>query len=140
LIEAGTESIDWNPRGLQLALGPYAGRYKGVAAGPIRIIDVKTGKTLASEATDEAHVHLRYTQDGKYLIETIGKKVEIWDQSHTHLRQTIREESCCLALSADGRFMALAGGEAVLVNNPALSSLAIHSNGPKGRVTIYQLQ
>jgi WD40 repeat protein len=140
VLEARTRSIDWSSNGLQLALGPASGEWNGEAAGPIRIVDRDSGETVVTEATNEDRVLLRYTSDGKYLVEAIGKKVEIWDASHTHLLQTIRAEPACIAVSGDGRYLALGGSPPSLIGSFPLLSIIVNPNGPPGKVIVYRLQ
>ncbi len=139
LIEARTHSIDWEPSGHQLALGPEAGTLNGVSAGPIQVVNIPTGGVAVTEPTEEAHVHVRYVPTGKYLVESIGNKVEVWDRLHKHLLQTIQAEPTSVALSADGRFLALAGSPASFAGGISLTNLMAHSMEPGGKVVFYQL-
>ena len=77
-------------------------------------IDAESGKVLAleaSETTTAFHI-LRFSADGRYLIESgIRNSVEIWDGKHEHLLQEICAEPTSAAVSDDGRYLALGGGD-----------------------------
>ena len=87
------------------------------------IFDVQTGKQLAGEQFHDAAAtkvfqdiegaSLRYTHDGKYLIESFwngrrsGRGVRIWDGQHRELLQEISGEAIGLAVSRDGHYFAV---------------------------------
>lgn len=139
VLEGRTQSIDWSSDGRQLALGPGSGEWNGEAAGPLRTVDRESGETGVTQATNENRVLLRYTPDGKYLVEAIGTQVEIWDASHTHVLQTIHAEPLCIAVSGDGRYLALGGSPPSLIGGFPLLSIFVHPNGPSGKVIVYRL-
>lgn len=95
------------------------------------IFDAQTGKQIAGEQFhDEAATKifqdiegasLRYTPDGKYLIESFwngrgsGRGVRIWDEQHRELLQEIPGEVIGLAVSRDGHYLAAGGYKQITV-------------------------
>lgn len=126
-------SLDWSPDNIQIAFGPSH-------PAPVQIFDALTGQLLISEGDRPEHVLVRYTPDGKYLIEAIGKKVEIWDGQHQKLLQVIKAEPSYIAVSRDGRYFAMGGAENSILDVTAMLSLITHPNGPKGKVLVYKLK
>ena len=107
--------LAWSPDGVHLAAS-LGDAVPGTDA--VRIFDARTGALVTGETTpDESDIYgLRYTPNGKYLIEsTLSGHVLIWDGQHRHLLQSIRGEPECLAVSADSRYLALGGDHQVQV-------------------------
>lgn len=132
IIPGYVESLDWNPDNVHIA--------GMVNNGAFTIIDANTGDAVASEVTEPFHIIVRYTPDGKYLIEKVGKKVEIWDGKHQKLLQVIKAEPSSIAVSRDGHYFAMGGAENSILDATAMLSLITHPNGPKGKVLVYKLK
>jgi hypothetical protein len=128
------KSLDWNPDNVHLAFGPVD---TNVA---INIVDLSNNKTVVSEETGPSNTLVRYTTDGKYLIEKVGKKVEIWDGQHQKLLQVIKAEPSYIAVSLDGRYFAMGGAKNSILDATAMLSLITHPNGPSGKVIVYKLK
>jgi len=115
--------LAWSPDGTQLtAIGRRAwdgtanhgkGAYTG---GPdtVMVFDARSGKQLSGEQWGPVgHLSLRYTPDGKYLIEGdvngkgTGLGVRIWDGQHRTLLQEIPGDVGSLAVSRDGHYFAM---------------------------------
>jgi WD40 repeat protein len=127
-------SLDWNPDNAHIAFGPV----NNIVA--ISIFDTISNKTVVSEDAAGSYSLVRYTPNGKYLIEKIGKKVEIWDSQHHNLLQTIKADPTYLAVSPDGLHFAMGGGEPSILDATPMLSLFTHPNGPKGKVLVYRLK
>jgi WD40 repeat protein len=124
-------SLDWNVGGTQIA----------AAMGlDINIFDVSSGAIVATERGVGAHTMVRYTPDGKYLIEQVAGKVEIWDAAHKRLLQKIRTNAGALVVSADGKSFALGGSLPSLLDNFPLLDLFARPNGGAGRMVLYALK
>jgi WD40 repeat protein len=134
VMSAHVDSLDWSPDGKHIAAG------LDDAILTIKIFDANSGAVLASEEHGPAHVLVRYTPDGKYLIEKVGKQMEIWDGHHEHLLQTIHAEPACIAVSHDSHYFALGGAPNSILDATAMLSLITHPNGPKGKVIVYALK
>jgi WD40 repeat protein len=106
----------------------------------VRIYDIRSGAVISTETVESSRPRIRYTRDGKYLIEAVGKKLEIWDGSHQHLLQTMKGEVPNIAVSSDGRYMALGGSDNNILDATAMSSLIFHPNGSAGKVILYKLK
>mgnify|MGYP001553906622 CR=1 FL=1 len=134
------ERLAWSPHGNKIAAGSIVG---GTFRGPdaVKIFNVKTGDLDVGESAELAHIRaLRYSPDGRYLIESgilkksetiMGKRypllrvgnlpppksweyvVEIWDGDHHELLQEIPGQAGSLAVSSDGRYLAM-GGDGVI--------------------------
>jgi WD40 repeat protein len=130
----GVAAIDRSPDGANIAVGASDAVYT------IKIFDTASGEIVASEKEGPAHVLLRYTPDGKYLIESIRKKVEIWDGRHEHLLQVIHAEPSCIAVSHDSHYFALGGAPFNILDATAMLSLITHPNGSTGKVIVYKLK
>jgi WD40 repeat protein len=109
--------VAWNPDGIHLATGGIVG---GTFSGPdaVRIYDVSTGTLVATESAASASIlALRYTSNGKYLIESgIGKSVRIWDGAHRNLLQELPNgQANAIAVSRDGSDLAVSNGAHVEV-------------------------
>ena len=80
----------------------------------VMVFDAHTGKQIAGDQLEDiAGTSLRYTPDGKYLIEGFmngrgsGRGVRIWDGQHRELLQEIPGEVSGLAVSRDGHYLAV---------------------------------
>jgi WD40 repeat protein len=133
-IIGGVAALDRSPNDNYIAVGASDAVYT------IKILDAASGAVVASEKDGPAHVLLRYTPDGKYLIESIGRKVEIWDGRHEHLLQVIHAEPSCIAISHDSRYFALGGSPNSILAASPLLSLFVYPNGPTGKVIVYKLK
>jgi WD40 repeat protein len=127
-------SIDWSHDSNRIAFGPIDNSLS------IKVLDSSSNKTVATEGAEPFHVLVRYTSDGKYLIEKIEKRVEIWDGQHQKLLQVIKAEPTYIAVSRDGHYFAMGGAENSILDATALLSLITHPNGPKGKVLVYKLE
>lgn len=112
----------WSPDGEHItAMGSRArdifanhgnGAYTG-GLDTVMVFDARTRKQIAGEQLDLAHPSLRYTPDGKYLIEGDmdglgnGWGVKIWDGQHRELLQEIPGNVGSLAVSRDGHYFAM---------------------------------
>ena len=114
--------LAWNPDGAYLtAMGRRA--WDGFAndgqgaytSGPdtVMVFDAHSGKQIAGEQLEGiGNSSLRYTPDGKYLIEGDmdalgnGLGVRIWDGQHRELLQEIPGNVASLAVSRDGHYFA----------------------------------
>jgi WD40 repeat protein len=130
----GVAALDRSPGGASIAVGASDAVYT------IKIFDVASSDLVASEKDGPAQVLVRYTADGKYLIESIGKKVEIWDGRHEHLLQVIHAEPSCIAVSRDGHYFALGGAPMSILDATPMLSLITHPNGSTGKVIVYKLK
>jgi WD40 repeat protein len=130
IFDGSANTLDWSPDGTRLAVG------SGNEA--IRVYEVSSGATSASEPGIPRT--LRYTLDGKYLIEQVQGKVEIWDGAHHNLLQEISADASAMAISPDGRHFALGGEDPSIIDVIPIVSLFVHPNGGKGRVIVYELK
>jgi WD40 repeat protein len=116
-LGVGVERMEWSPDGSSLAVGArVGGSFKGPDA--VKIFDAKTGDVVAEEPALAALVTaLRYTANGKYLIEAgIDGAIRIWDGSHKNLLQTLPGRDCyALAVSRSGSYLAAGNGNRVTV-------------------------
>lgn len=133
VIPGHVESFDWNPDNIHIAV-------PGDLNGKLNIFDSQTGRVVLSEEVGSVHVLVRYTPDGKYLIEKVGKKVEIWDGQHQNLLQVIKAEPSYIAVSQDGHYFAMGGAKSSIWDANALLSLTVHPKGASGKVIIYKLK
>lgn len=105
-------SLAWSQDGVHLA---YENRYG------VEIFDVLSGERVVDERkqSDRRNVHIRYTPDGKYFIESDfgqgGTRVRIWDGKHQQLLQEIKALPGCIAVSRDGHYMAMGGDKKIIV-------------------------
>jgi WD40 repeat protein len=110
------ERVAWSSDGTQIAVG---GRVDGNAEqNAIVVFDATSGEPTAQETAKEAVVTaLRYTSDGKYLIESgVDHSVMIWDGRHTRLLQQIKNQDCyALAVSHDDKYLAIGDGSHVTI-------------------------
>jgi WD40 repeat protein len=109
--------LAWRPNTMTIVAGttvthPPAGR----DPPSIKIFDAKTGVALAEEAAGSVQA-LRYTPDGRYLIESSSAEpVRIWDGDHRTLLQEIRApHAYALAVSRDSKYLAVGDGRHVSV-------------------------
>jgi WD40 repeat protein len=130
IFDGSAYSLDWSPDGTRLAAG------SGNEA--IRIYEVSSGAISASEPGLPST--LRYTHDGKYLIEQVRGKAEIWDGAHRHLLQEISADASAMAISPDGKHFALGGEDPSIIDAIPIVSLFVHPNGGRGRVIVYELK
>jgi WD40 repeat protein len=144
VIHGQAGSLDWNPDNVHLAFGQIDNVH--LAFGQIdytfsiKIFDSSSNKTVVSEEAGPSNILVRYTPDGKYLIEKVGKKVEIWDGQHQKLLQVIKAEPSYIAVSLDGRYFAMGGAKNSILDATAMLSLITHPNGPSGKVIVYKLK
>src|ERR1039458_820688 len=106
-MQVAAERIDWSPDGAHIVVGG--------GKDSIMIFDARSGELVASEKGEDGHVLVRYTPDGKYLIDSIYTKVKIWDGQHLELYQEIPASPGSLAVSRDGHFVAMGGDKKVIV-------------------------
>lgn len=103
--ELSVGRLAWSPDGAYIALA---------GTGAVVVFDVHSGKQVAEELLESARMFVRYTPDGKYLLESDidglgnGLGVRIWDGQHRELLQKIPGELDSLAVSRDGRYFAFA--------------------------------
>jgi WD40 repeat protein len=104
--------VAWSPDGERLA---YAGRYG------VEIFDTRSWGRVTNEPSEGKgrQIHIRYTSDGKYFIESgfgnEGARVRIWDGQHRELLQEIKAIPGCIAVSRDGRYLAMGGDKKIIV-------------------------
>jgi WD40 repeat protein len=104
--------VAWSPDGKHLA---YAGRHG------VEIFDTHTWARVSFESSEGKgqQIHIRYTPDGKYFIESGfgegGAGVRIWDGQHQQLLQEIKAIPACVAVSRDGRYLAMGGNKKIIV-------------------------
>jgi DNA-binding beta-propeller fold protein YncE len=97
--------LAWSPDGKRIAI---AGELV------VQILDAQTGQVLTREKLEEsAHMNVRFTSDGRYLIESDmngqgnGLGVTIWDAQHKSLLQKIPGNIGAIAVSHDSKFLAV---------------------------------
>ena len=107
------ERLAWSPDGIHIAA--VGAEYTG--AGAIRswakIFEAQTGKQVNDETLESGRMFIRYTPDGKYLIEggmdglhaRLG--IRIWDGQHKELLQEMKANVGSLAVSRDGHYLAV---------------------------------
>ena len=83
----------------------------GGGAGRLEIRDVQSGRLVIEAPFGAGHISLRYTPEGKYLIEgdANDKKTgwgKIWDGQRSELLQEISENVGSITVSQDGRYLA----------------------------------
>jgi WD40 repeat protein len=102
-------TLVWSPDGLDIAAGCRIG---GSFTGPdaVRIFDVATGKRVGGvPASSSTVTGLSYSPNGKYLIAgSVDNGVQILDGHNYALLQNIRGDARSLAISRDGRYLAVA--------------------------------
>ena len=137
------QRLAWSPDNVHIAAGARlsaAGTYGTAGSDVIRIFNARSGEKVASETAYHATFWgLRYTPDGRYLIESaigvpdgtavsgpkrellrpdyversIQSVVRIWDGQHRRLLQEITGEASSAAVTGDGRRLAL-GGDGII--------------------------
>jgi WD40 repeat protein len=126
--------LGWSPDGRQIAsIGPRGwnafgnngtGEYIS-GADTVMVFDALSGRKVSSEQVEVGHASLKYTPEGRYLVEGemngrgTGWGVRIWDGKHTQLLQEIPGNVIGLGVSRDGRYLAV---------------------GERGKVDIWQLK
>jgi WD40 repeat protein len=104
-----------------LAWSPDGAYITAAGGGGVKVFDVHSGKQVADEPLKSAHMVVRYTPDGKYLLESDmdalgnGLGVRIWDGQHRELLQVIPGNVGSLAVSRDGRYFAMGEYKKVIV-------------------------
>jgi Tol biopolymer transport system component len=96
--------LAWSPDGTRIALaGDFVEAY--VALSGQRVIHERP--------ENSSHMHVRYTPDGRYFIESdlngrrTGFGVNIWDGQRQKLLQHIPGDTANMSISRDGRYLAL---------------------------------
>jgi WD40 repeat protein len=132
LMEEEARDFDWNADGTRLAVAEPT---------EIKVLNVKNGITLVEQRTELGGSLVRYTADGKYMIEAVAKTIEIWDGEHRRVLQSIAAEPECMATSRDGRYLAIGGAESQPITGQfPLLSVIVHPNGVGGRAIVYALK
>lgn len=109
----------------------------------LEIFDAHSGERVVEETkeSDRSSVHMRYTPDGKYFIESDfgqdGTRVRIWDGQHQQLLQEIKAIPGCIAISRDGHYLAMGGSAPSITNISPLLSLMLPS---RGKIVVYELK
>jgi WD40 repeat protein len=115
--ENRVEQVAWNPDGIHLAAGGIVGgTFSGSDA--VRVFDISSGEVVSRESASPADISfLRYTPNGKYLIEGGFKSsVRIWDGAHQNLIQELPNgHANALAVSRDSSYFAVSDGARVEV-------------------------
>ena len=132
-IKAHYGPITWNSDGTRIALGDYGEH-------AVKIFEANTGNLIASKAIKPNHLLLRYTSNGKYLIESTDKKVKFWDAEHNLLFQTIDAEPYCMTTSADSQYLALGGSPGGVLESIPLLSMFARPHGSSGIIIVYKLK
>ncbi len=141
-LDGHLQRLAWSPDGKYVAAGAQHTKLYTEAPFPesIRIFDAVTGKQVAGEPSQYANIStLRYTADGKYLIEGafhsdscasrkpkyellrrggrsyISQCIRIWDGLHTQLLQEIPGNPGSAAVTHDGHHVAFGGDGAIYV-------------------------
>jgi WD40 repeat protein len=115
IAATGQQTWDENANG---GKGAYIG-----ATDTVMVFDAHSGEKVASEELITSRPSIRYTPDGKYLIEGdingirshIGQGIRIWDGQHRELLQEIPGDTGGLAISRDGRYFAGGGYKQISV-------------------------
>jgi len=102
----------WSPDGAHITLA---------GAGEVSVFDVSSGKQVTTEPLKSGPMFVRYTPDGKYLIEADsgglenGLGVRIWDGQRRELLQEIPGNFGNLAVSRDGHYFAIGNFKSITV-------------------------
>jgi WD40 repeat protein len=121
--------LAWSPDGAHLAAGSLIGDPAKGEADAVRIFDASTGEMVANEPAKMAHIYaLLYTPEGKYLVESAidqeGKylaekavdfRIRIWDGGHQNLLQEVHGTASSMAVTRDGRYLAMGGDKKILI-------------------------
>jgi len=103
--ELSAGRLAWSPDGTHITMA---------GAGAVAVFDVQSGKQVAGESLKSGVMFVRYTSEGKYLLESDmdglgnGMGVSIWDGQRRELLQKIPGELDSLAVTRDGRYFAFA--------------------------------
>jgi WD40 repeat protein len=103
------KQLAWSPDGIHIAA---AGIEAIHGATGVQIFDWQSGKLTIDESFKIGHMFLRYTPDGRYLIESGESGLRVWDGQHRELLQEIRHSgssrnpAMSLAVSPDGHYFA----------------------------------
>lgn len=108
------DRIAWSPDSAHIASSTLVGSTPS-GKDIVKIFDALTGDPVTAVAVKTAeHIWaLRYSPDGKYLVEApIQNKIRVWDRQHKALLQEIPVEEgvITIAFSHDGRFLAVSMG------------------------------
>lgn len=101
--ELSVGRLAWSPDGAHITMA---------GGGAVEVFDVHSGKQVAGGLLESAVMFVRYTPDGKYLLESDmdglgnGLGVKIWDGQRRELLQEIPGELSSLAVSRDGHYFA----------------------------------
>ncbi len=104
--------LAWSQGGEYIALAGFGG---------VAVFDVHSGQQVTGEVLAASHMSLRYTPDGKYLLEgdegglSHGLGVRIWDGQHRELLQEIPGDIGSLAVSRDGHYFAASSRKKISV-------------------------
>jgi WD40 repeat protein len=103
---AANGRLAWSPDGKSIA----------VTGSRVVVLDSQSGKELAFEVLDSINMFVRYSPNGKYILESDsrpngrsdghGLGIRIWDGEHKNLLQEIPGNITSLAVSRDGKFFA----------------------------------
>lgn len=111
--------LDWSPDSANIAV---AGARYGPASPDldvIRIYDAQSGELVAHDLFGLPYPAIRYTPDGKYIIESNAEEIRIWDGQHRKLLQEIpydvKNFANALTVSRDGRYFAAGKNSKILV-------------------------
>jgi WD40 repeat protein len=114
--EANIGGLAWSPDGTRIAAGASVFNVlPGVQT--IKVFDAKTGIQVAgAPAPDQKIAGIVYVRGGKYLAE-VGNSgsTTIWDPGLKLILQTLPTGRGPLAVSSDGRYLAVASGTTISV-------------------------
>ena len=105
-----SNALAWSPHGHTIAAGAMGIPKNGDLA--FRVYNAQTGAFLwGGPGPQGSNIYsIRYTPNGRYLIVTdVGDNTEIWDVVHQRLLQKIPGQAGSIAVSPNGRYMALGG-------------------------------
>jgi WD40 repeat protein len=118
-LRCSMERMSWSADGKRLAIGSM--QVSGLCpmdGTSVAVFDVDSGKQISEDRSSIAsHVNgIRYTADGKYLIEGgLGQTIRIWDAMQQTLLQEIKSDASAIAVTNDGRNLAVANGNEISV-------------------------
>lgn len=105
-VEEG-DAIAWRPDGLRIAV---------VGGQHAEMVDATScERTVGNGTPRSSRMDVRITPDGRYLIESdsngerTGLGVSIWNNTGRELLQRIAGDSPSIAISSDGKFLAIGG-------------------------------
>ena len=100
-------SVAWSPDSARLAVAGH---------GYVEMFEVPSGERIAHDALPKsAHMNLRFTPDGRYLIESdsngrgTGLGVSIWNSKRAERLQRIPGNAATIAVSRDVKYLAVGG-------------------------------